>query len=466
MAGEHILVIDDSPTILKVVQLVLTKAGYQVTTAADGEAGVEAAQRIQPDLILLDFVMPRMNGYQVCRALAEDEKLGDVPVVLMSAKGDQVGERFVKVMGIVDYITKPFSPEAISAVVSHTIAKHRDEAGESLPAEPEATSEDLVKAADAEQGATREALERLRDGVSRTVAAGILAHSAFVNEDLDSVQLTEAIRASLPNAKLQGLLGTLRSAAPELAGPQGTVLAGFLGVVPIADVLTLLQTQQQTGVLTVTRGNARVDLHFHNGQIDLATAAEVSEELRLGRFLADAVEMDEADLEAALQKQEQKGGTLVGSSLVRDGFITRDDLRGALVRQTSELVYEMLRWNIGRFSLTPQDALCARAQEAALDLSVDGILMEGFRRVDEWHLIEREVDTFDLVFLRNDDNIQQMGRGRLTREELSVLEFVNGKNSVKDIIRHSRMSSFDVSKMLYRLLSIKLIRKRVAPVAV
>ena len=55
---------------------------------------------------------------------------------------------------------------------------------------------------------------------------------------------------------------------------------------------------------------------------------------------------------------------------------------------------------------------------------------------------------------------------RLTREELAVLELVNGKNSVKDIIRHSRMSSFDVSKMLYRLLSIKLIRKRVAPVAV
>ena len=76
------------------------------------------------------------------------------------------------------------------------------------------------------------------------------------------------------------------------------------------------------------------------------------------------------------------------------------------------------------------------------------------------------MDTFDLVFLRNDDNIQQMGRGRLTREELAVLELVNGKSSVKDIIRQSRMSSFDVSKMLYRLLSIKLIRKRVAPVAV
>ncbi|HEX4458644.1 MAG TPA: response regulator, partial [Polyangia bacterium] len=110
MAGETVLVIDDSPTILKVVQLVLTKAGFSVYTAPDGEEGIARARAERPDLILLDFVMPKMNGYQVCRALAESPELKSIPVVLMSAKGDQVGERFVKVMGIVDYITKPFSP--------------------------------------------------------------------------------------------------------------------------------------------------------------------------------------------------------------------------------------------------------------------------------------------------------------------------------------------------------------------
>jgi hypothetical protein len=126
----------------------------------------------------------------------------------------------------------------------------------------------------------------------------------------------------------------------------------------------------------------------------------------------------------------------------------------------------MLRWSHGsfRFSRTPQ--LPPAAVEASLGLDVEAILMEGFRRVDEWHLIEREVDNFDLVFLRNEDAVAQMGRGRLTREELAVLELVNGKNTVKDIIRRSRMGSFDVSKMLYRLLSIKLIRRRVMPVAV
>src|SRR5262249_7278955 len=110
MAGERVLVIDDSPTITKVVQLVLTKAGYQVETARDVEPGPAAVRQSRPDLILLDFVMPKMTGYEFCRGLTADPKLRDIPVILMSAKGDQVGERFVKVMGIVDYITKPFSP--------------------------------------------------------------------------------------------------------------------------------------------------------------------------------------------------------------------------------------------------------------------------------------------------------------------------------------------------------------------
>ena len=155
MAGELVLVIDDSPTITKVVQLVLTKAGYQVDTAPDGEAGLAAVRAKRPDLILLDFVMPRMNGYQFCRELVADPKLRDIPVVLMSAKGDQVGERFVKVMGIVDYITKPFSPEAITAVVQHTIGKYGASGGADDEHPSLVTGEDLAATDDADRSHAR-----------------------------------------------------------------------------------------------------------------------------------------------------------------------------------------------------------------------------------------------------------------------------------------------------------------------
>src|SRR5215216_4776725 len=165
MAGALVLVIDDSPTIVKVVQLVLTKAGFEVRTASDGEAGLAAARQTAPDLILLDFVMPRMNGYQFCRELMADSRLKDIPVVLMSAKGDQVGERFVKVMGIVDYITKPFSPEAITAVVQHTVGKYSPTS--SKDANPSlVTGEDLAATDDADRTQARSAaVAKLREAL-------------------------------------------------------------------------------------------------------------------------------------------------------------------------------------------------------------------------------------------------------------------------------------------------------------
>src|SRR3954468_22479314 len=175
MAGETVLVIDDSPTITKVVQLVLTKAGYQVQTAADGELGLASVRERRPDLILLDFVMPRMNGYQFCRELVADSKLRDIPVVLMSAKGDQVGERFVKVMGIVDYITKPFSPEAITAVVQHTITKY---AGPDTSDENKSliTGEDLAATDDADKAHAKvSALSSLRNKITDAVSARVAA---------------------------------------------------------------------------------------------------------------------------------------------------------------------------------------------------------------------------------------------------------------------------------------------------
>jgi len=411
VAGELVLVIDDSPTILKVVQLVLTKAGFSVDTATDGEEGIAHAARQRPDLILLDFVMPKMNGYQVCRALGESELLKDVPVVLMSAKGDQVGERFVKVMGIVDYITKPFSPEAITAVVQHTIEKYPKKVVE-------------------QPG------EKTFDG-----------------------------REPLP---------TLRAEAPAVdamasAGESGPALQGNLRAIPLAEVLGLLATQRQWGLLSVTRADgAGVDVCFKQGRIELALAHGIGEEFLLGRYLVEVSTMSRQDLDLFLEGRQpsSRTGKPIGQQLVKMNYVNDGEVKEALVRQTQERIFELLRWPSGKFAFTTTRELPQLALDAGLSLDLDGILMEGFRRVDEWHLIEREIDDFDAVFLRNEEAVQNVGRARLTREELAVLELVNGKNSVKDIVRQSRMASFDVSKMLFRLLSIKVIRRRVAPVAV
>jgi DNA-binding response OmpR family regulator len=472
MAGELVLVIDDSPTITKVVQLVLTKAGYQVQTAADGEQGLEAVRAQRPDLILLDFVMPRMNGYQFCRELTADAKLRDIPVILMSAKGDQVGERFVKVMGIVDYITKPFSPEAITAVVQHTIGKYGgpgvDEEHPSL-----VTGEDLAANDDADRAHARTAaLAHLRGQLADVASARVAALFSLADSSrddgarvsTDAASIADAIRNALDDGALTSMLQSIDLGlfAEGLPG-----LRGDLRVVPLAEVLQLLDVQEQSGVLTVERSTARVEIYFRRGRVDQAVAEGVPDEFLLGRFVVDAELMTRADFEAFLDsRQLPTGAKLLGQQLVKLGHVSEADLKACLTRQSSELIYEILRWRHGRFRFSAGMELPPSVIDAALGLDVEAVLMEGYRRVDEWHLIERAIDNFDVVFLRNEDSVAQMGRGRLTREELAVLELVNGKNTVKDIIRKSRMGSFEVSKMLYRLLSIKLVRRRVLPVAV
>ena len=475
MAGELVLVIDDSPTITKVVQLVLTKAGYQVATAPDGEAGLVAVRAQRPDLILLDFVMPRMNGYQFCREVVADPKLRDIPVVLMSAKGDQVGERFVKVMGIVDYITKPFSPEAITAVVQHTIGKYGPAGGGEDDNPSLVTGEDLASNDDADRTHARSAaLGELRNQLSDVVSARIAAlfqlaetsHDPDAKIATDAAAIREAARTSLDDAALQKIMAALDLG---LFGEGTPGLRGDLRVVPLAEVLQLLDVQEQSGILTVERSGARVDIYFRRGRVDQAVADGVPEEFLLGRFVLDAELMQRGDFESFLESRANKSGAnqrLIGQQLVKLGLLGEQDLKACLTRQSSELIYEILRWRHGRFRFAAGLELPPSVIDAALGLDVEAVLMEGYRRVDEWHLIERAIDNFDVVFLRNEDSVAQMGRGRLTREELAVLELVNGKNTVKDIIRKSRMGSFEVSKMLYRLLSIKLVRRRVLPVAV
>jgi CheY-like chemotaxis protein len=470
MAGELVLVIDDSPTIVKVVQLVLTKAGFEVITAADGEAGLAAARTRAPDLILLDFVMPRMNGYQFCREAAADQTLREIPIVLMSAKGDQVGERFVKVMGIVDYITKPFSPEAITAVVQHTVSKYGRGDGELHGVHDTPEIESL---SDSNRQVRDEALRHVRAQISDVVGARIaalfgLADAARDDDDArvptDASAIADAARSALDD---ETLLAILASWDPDIAGGTAASLRGDLRVVPLAEVLQLLDVQEQSGILTVVRGNSQVDVYFRRGRIDQAVGLGTNEDLLFGRFVLDAELMQRHEFEQFLStRADRTNSRLIGAQMVKHGLVGESDLKQVLTRQTSELVYEVLRWRFGSFRFAAGKELPAMAVEAGLELDVEAILMEGFRRVDEWHLIERAIDDFDLVFLRNEDAVAQMGRGRLTREELAILELVNGKNSVKEIIRKSRMGSFEVSKMLYRLLSIKLVRRRVMPVAV
>lgn len=113
----RVLVVDDNATLRRIMRRVLEAAGYEVETAADGAEGLERAQRERFDLMLVDFVMPRLNGYQVVQAMRSLPALQELPVVLVSARAEQIGERFVTQTGALAVVQKPFTPDELTRAV-------------------------------------------------------------------------------------------------------------------------------------------------------------------------------------------------------------------------------------------------------------------------------------------------------------------------------------------------------------
>jgi hypothetical protein len=215
---------------------------------------------------------------------------------------------------------------------------------------------------------------------------------------------------------------------------------------------------------------------MRQGRIDLVQARGAGNEFRLGRYFVEHGLVTPEDIDRLLRdnpparasdepvapREEQSASRkLLGDLLVDAGRVTREQLREGLARQSSELVYEVLRWPSGRFEFR-SEPLPALAESAKLSLPVASVVMEGFRRVDEWRLVEAGLGSFESVLQKDAAAIEAGEVDRLPRPEQRLLEMVDGKHTVREIIEQSHMSSFDTCKVLFQLLEARLVRRRAA----
>ena len=126
MSGEKILVVDDEENILEAIKYSLSKEGYEVYGASDGEIGLEKAKELSPNLVILDVMLPSLDGFEVCRILRKDM---DVPVFMLSAKSGEIDRVVGLEIGADDYITKPFSMRELMARVRNALRRANEERG-------------------------------------------------------------------------------------------------------------------------------------------------------------------------------------------------------------------------------------------------------------------------------------------------------------------------------------------------
>lgn len=119
---KRILIADDDPVILRLIQVNLELEGYQVLTANNGQEAVDAANAEIPDLVILDIMMPRLDGYQACEQLKSNDVTKEIPVIFLSAKAQSGDIEKGRSYGVAEYLTKPFDPSELLEVVERHVS--------------------------------------------------------------------------------------------------------------------------------------------------------------------------------------------------------------------------------------------------------------------------------------------------------------------------------------------------------
>jgi len=425
MAGEKILSIDDSPTVQRLIDMILSSQGYQVVLASDGEEGIVKAKAEKPAVVLVDFVMPKMNGFQVCKTLKDDPEFKDTPIILVTSKGDKVGSKFVDVLGITEYFTKPFQPEELLAKIREAIDKR-------TPAAPKAEAKPLTPPSPTSsppQQLPSAGLEAtIREIVERTL-------EDFVKNALpDMIRRELGKNQSAPNAGIKGNLANFR----------------------IIEVMQMLGLQRQTGKLAISRGSDDVEIYFKDGAVVFAASNCAGGTSVLDGLLRRSCRLKEDQINLALGTSE-KTSEPIDAVLAREKLIDPKTFLDCLNRYTENEIYKAMAWREGNFVF---EKVSPPVFANPLRLKVDDLLLEGARRADEWMLIQQRIPNFSIAFEPLIGNADELTRRGMSDTDTRVFSLIDGKRSVQDIIDASCLGEFDVAKSMFILLSVNLIRKK------
>jgi DNA-binding response OmpR family regulator len=434
MAGEKILNIDDSPTVQRLIEMILASQGYQVVLASDGEEGIEKAKSERPALILVDFVMPKMNGYQVCKILKDDPEFRETPIILVTSKGDKVGSKFVDVLGITEYFTKPFQPEELLAKIREVLDKKAQEA--------------------AARAAAAAAAARTRPAPATTPPAR-RTDAAPAPGGLEA-QVTAIVKRLLDDFVNNTLPDIIRKELGAGSGGGDAGIRGNLAAFRIVELMQMLALQRQSGRLAINRKEGEAEIFFKEGVVGFAGCTMNGSMPGIDGLLRKTCQVGEDGLQHARRIAEMTGQPIDGV-LAQEKLLDQKTFGACLRRHTETVVFKALGWKDGEFLF---DKTQPPVFANPVSLKVDDLILEGTRRSDEWVLIQQKIPNFSIIFEPLIGNAEELTRRGLSDMDLKVFAQVDGRRSVQDIIDQAMLADFDVAKSLFILLSVNLIRKK------
>ncbi len=457
-----ILIIDDSLTIRRLLEMTLGKLGLVLETAALGRTGLDLARRLQPRLILLDYVLPDIRGSEVCAELANDPTTAAIPIVVMSAKGDDIRPLFKHQRAVQEFIAKPFSPVEISHLVEQVLARI-DAAAAKTDAPVGVTGQPAAVRCDAVPAAARESAARLVFSVMRERLARI---PEWCNELNGQAPATFFARKLLTQDVVGSLLDGLARPAPAPQQPGAdhhatSPFAGSTAFLATGPLLRLVADSHRSGELRLSGGEGDLSLYFERGDLLLALARDREAARRTAAMAGRGGQRGDGpppEVWSSVLDEAQRTGSPIIALLAEQGLLG-DDARGVLHRHGREVLLQALgcgplsyHWRGG--------ALPGFVVALGQPIPLDQVTLERLRLVDDWSQIELQVTSLDQVCERVPGFRQHFLRFDLDEVERRVLLHINGRHQVKDLVSRSGLSTFEVFHILYRLMQVRLVRQR------
>ncbi len=423
MSKGKVVVIDDSPTVRKLAEVVLTEEGYKVYAAEDGEDGLKIAEEVLPSVILVDFIMPRMNGYQFCKMVRSNQFLKDVPVILITAKGEDVGEKFTEKFGVVDYFLKPFQPEELVEKVNSIVQSRRTE-----------------------EVAVFDALEETE------VAEAV--YTADIGETVDRV-IKRYFYKEFPSLLQKSIVDILKQAGVIKAST--ITLSGYLSDFSLFDILQLIDAAKSTGKLSVYSPAMSSEMCFDKGNIVYATTSKQGRNILTGDLLEKRKNIPKEVFNRALKLSRETGIPIL-RAFVNGGILSENEVMAILRELIDDAIYSIMELEAGNFffekMVIPENLL-----DIPLRVKASQLILEGARKVDERRFAAKMFQDNSIVFMRLMTDVA-MEDINLDENELKIFSLVDGKRTLGDIIKMSGIEEREAKRIFYTLTKVGILKKK------
>lgn len=427
-AKDKVLIVDDSPTVRRLVELILTQSGFEIISAEDGDTGLELAREHHPRIILVDFVMPRMNGHMFCKALREDENLRDVPVILISSKSEVVGQAFEESFGIVHYFTKPFEPDDLVAKIDEVLNEQKGD------------PDTLAKNVDEPQGRITDSETDIK---RQSSVADLEAVMDSINDRFDKV-VRNYFQKDFPVLMKNVLADTLKETG--LVKHQTLIMSGDLERTSLAEILCFCANSRQSGRLSVFSDETFAEIFIEDGRFVFATASQKGTHTFLtdlicndNRFNCDNRELQE------VVKQARETNMPIGRALVERGIISSDDLMYYLRQHAQDAFNKALSVEAGNFFLE-KDQLPYNLDDITFRIGMSEMLIHGVRNLSP----SSEFDNDALNIQRLPVCAELLNNELLNEGEKELVNIIDGR-SLGELIQASTLAEQQVRQSVFNL---------------